>query len=101
MLPFQLTRFKAFILIILIILFAVACVSGYEKDAGSHDATMDRSSRLSSSRATARDTSSPGAPSASAAHGAAAAKNAAPSHGAAAQVQENKHGGAAVHWSYD
>ena len=59
MLPFQLARFKAFILIILFSLLAVACVSGYEKDAGSHDATRDRSSPLASSRATTGEVRNP------------------------------------------
>ena len=103
MLPFQLTRFKAFILIILFSLLAVACVGGDESDTGSRDATSERSSRLSSSRASVRESTSRGAASTSDAHGAAttsdahgatAAEPAAPSHGAAAKDAE-------VHWAYD
>ena len=108
MLPSQLTRFKAFILIILFSLLAVACASGYEKEAGSSDAASERSSRLTSSRASARNSSSHASPRSSDAHGAATAGAAAPSHGssdsghaAAAQEQENEHGEAAVHWAYD
>jgi hypothetical protein len=104
--PFQLTRFKAFTLIMLFSLLAVACVGGYESDAGSRDATSERSSRLSSSRTSARDSSdhgaaaapSPGsAPSTSDAHGAPSASDA---HGAPST--SDAHGApAAVHWEYD
>ena len=62
--PFQLTRFKAIFLILLLSLLAVACTGGYESDTGSRDATSDRSSRLTSSPASARDSAPHGAPAA-------------------------------------
>ncbi len=104
MLPFQLTRFKALILIILFSLLAVACIGGYESDAGSRDATSERSSRLSSSRASASDSSAHGAPSTSDAHGAPSTSDAhgapaADAHGAPST--SDAHGAAAVHWEYD
>ena len=115
MLLTQLTRLKVLILVILFSLLAMACVGGGGgDDSGSHDPASDRSSRLASSRASARDSSSHGsARSTDAPHGAAAAEHAAPSHGSAdsghgaadtghgAASSGNEGNGEAPHWAYD